>query len=127
MQIVYFAYIFSLAIFAAILFQVAMAAGAPWGSLAMGGRYPGRFPTRIRIAAIVQALVLSLLAMVVLTKARVILTDFYEESTIGIWLVVAISVISLALNLATPSKFERILWAPIASLLVVSSLVIALE
>ena len=33
------AHIFAVLIFITILFQLALAAGAPWGSLAMGGKH----------------------------------------------------------------------------------------
>jgi hypothetical protein len=37
-----------------VLFQLALACGAPWGHLAMGGgKYPGVFPVPLRIAAVV--------------------------------------------------------------------------
>ncbi|MCI0679398.1 MAG: hypothetical protein L0Z63_10210 [Actinobacteria bacterium] len=39
------------------LFQLALAAGAPWGVAAWGGRHPGVLPTRLRIASVVVALV----------------------------------------------------------------------
>ena len=44
---------------AAIGFQLALAAGAPWGAYAMGGRFPGRFPPPLRVAAVVQAVVVA--------------------------------------------------------------------
>jgi len=37
----------------ACLFQLALALGAPWGKLAMGGAFPGRFPPKLRILAAV--------------------------------------------------------------------------
>ncbi|MSP57207.1 MAG: hypothetical protein EXR69_16670, partial [Myxococcales bacterium] len=40
-------------------FQVALALGAPWGELAMGGAFPGRFPPAMRVAAVVQGALLA--------------------------------------------------------------------
>jgi hypothetical protein len=108
------------------MLQVVMAIGAPWGHLAMGGRYPGKYPIRIRVAALVQAVLLALLAVIVLIRARIILPDFFEATDIGIWVVVAIYGISLVMNLITASKWEKILWVPVALILTVGSLVIAL-
>lgn len=110
-----------------VLFQLALAAGAPWGTLAMGGRYPGRFPSRLRIAAVIQALVLILLAGIVYSRAGILLPTWYGFSQTAIWLVVGINALSSFMNLITPSKWERILWAPVAITLLVCSLIIALS
>ncbi|MFN0178033.1 MAG: hypothetical protein ACKVZ0_04475 [Gemmatimonadales bacterium] len=121
------AYAFALATAVSVLFQIALALGAPWGHLAMGGRFPGKFPPAMRVAALVQAAVLALLAVTVAIRARLVLERFYSVSETAIWVVVAISVLSLIMNLATPSRGERILWAPVALVLTLSSLVVALS
>jgi hypothetical protein len=121
------AYLFCFLILLTVLFQFALAFGAPWGHLAMGGKYPGKFPTQMRIAAVIQALVLSLLALIVLTKAGTILLSYIQLSERLIWIVVGISTLSLILNVITPSKWERILWAPVALMMLVSSLIVALN
>jgi hypothetical protein len=43
------------------------------------------------------------------------------------WVVVGISALSMIMNWATPSKPERALWAPVSTLLFLSSLVVALS
>ncbi|GAB4150889.1 MAG: hypothetical protein Fur0021_14080 [Candidatus Promineifilaceae bacterium] len=120
-------YAFTFAIVISVLFQIALALGAPWGHLAMGGRFPGKFPPAMRAAALVQAVVLVLLAVIVTIKARLILASFYTVSETAIWIVVAVSLLSLIMNLVTPSRGERILWAPVALVLALSSLVVALS
>ena len=35
-----------------VVFQLALAAGAPWGAYAMGGAFPGQFPLALRVAAV---------------------------------------------------------------------------
>ena len=45
-----------------VAFQIALAVGVPWGDYAMGGAFPGQFPPALRIAALVQALLLVVLA-----------------------------------------------------------------
>lgn len=109
------------------LFQIALMLGAPWGHLAMGGKFPGRFPLKMRIAALIQALILTLLALIVLTRAGTILPAYYAFSNTAIWVVVGISATSLIMNLITPSKWERVLWAPVASILLACSAYIALS
>jgi hypothetical protein len=56
-------------------FQLALALGAPWGAYAMGGAYPGRFPPALRVAAVVQAVLLGLMAGVVLARAGLMLPE----------------------------------------------------
>ncbi len=56
-----------------IAFQVALAAGAPWGAIAMGGAFPGQFPPELRVAAVVQAVLLAGLALVVLARVGIAL------------------------------------------------------
>ena len=52
-----------------IAFQIALAAGAPWGAYAMGGAFPGQFPPALRVAALVQAALIAGMAAVVLSRA----------------------------------------------------------
>jgi hypothetical protein len=118
--------IFGILITVVVLFQLALAAGMPWGHLAMGGRYPGVFPPAMRIAALVQIGVLALLVLIVLTRAQMIFPAWYAVSEKAIWVVAAVSAISLVLNVMTPSKWERILWSPVALLMTVCSIVVAL-
>jgi hypothetical protein len=127
MTLSFFAYLFAFLTFIIFLFQIALAAGVPWGHLAMGGRYPGKFPPNMRIGAVIQGLLMAFLGMIVLSRAGVAFPGLANLSNILIWVVVAISGVSLVLNLMTQSKWERILWAPVALLMTVSGLVVALS
>jgi hypothetical protein len=108
-----------------VAFQIALAAGAPWGSYAMGGAFPGQFPPAMRVAAIVQAAVLILMAGVVLAGAGVAFRTWSRASRWLVWIVVAFATVSLALNLTTPSASERVVWAPVAFVLLACSLLVA--
>lgn len=108
-----------------IAFQIALASGAPWGAFAMGGAFPGQFPPALRFAALIQAALLVGMAMVVLTRAGLILPKWLRVSRWLVWFVVAFSALSLFLNLITPSAGERAIWAPTALLLLVSSAIVA--
>src|SRR5512143_1768708 len=110
---------------AVVAFQIALAAGAPWGEYAMGGTFPGQFPPALRIAAIIQAALLVALAAVILARAGLILPGWSRASRWLAWLVVAFAAVSLVLNLLTPSAVERAIWAPTALLLLISSGVVA--
>lgn len=119
------AYLYGLISLGIIAFQLALAAGAPWGEFAMGGAYPGQFPPQLRIAAVVQAVILALLALVVFARARVALPGWSRSSHRLIWVVVAFSTISLILNSITPSPRERAIWAPVALVMVICSVTVA--
>ena len=107
-------------------FQLALAAGAPWGAYAMGGRFAGRFPPSMRVAAVIQGLVIALLAAIVLATAGLALETSALASSWTIWIVVAFSGTTLVMNLLSRSKSERRLWVPVAVVMVASSLVVAL-
>jgi len=109
----------------AVGFQLALAASAPWGGFAMAGRYPGRFPAPLRVAAVVQAFILALLAAVVVARAGVAFDAWASVASWLVWVVVAFSALSLVLNAITPSQRERRLWVPVAVVLLGSSLIVA--
>jgi hypothetical protein len=110
-----------------VAFQIALALGAPWGAYAMGGRSPGRFPPPMRVAAVGQAVLLTLIAVVVLSDANLVLPSVAQAFPWLIWLVVAFSAVSVVLNTLTPSARERRIWAPVTLLMLVCSLIVALS
>src|SRR5688572_29662614 len=77
-----------------VAFQIALAAGAPWGEYAMGGAFPGQFPPALRIAALIQAALLVGMAAVVLARAELVLAAWSRASRWLIWVVVGFSALS---------------------------------
>lgn len=110
-----------------VAFQVALAAGAPWGTYAMGGAFPGRFPPPLRIAALAQAALVVMMAVVVLSRAGVVFANWSRATRRIVWVVVAFAALGVVLNLITPSAGERALWAPVAVLLLVTSTIVAID
>jgi hypothetical protein len=110
-----------------VLFQSALALGAPWGSYAMGGAFPGAYPQPMRFAAAGQGVVLGLVGLIVLARAGLLLPSWRRGAGILIWPIVLLLAVSLVLNLITPSPMERVVWALIAGLLFLSSLRVALS
>src|SRR5688500_14396531 len=98
-----------------VAFQLALAAGAPWGAYAMGGAFPGRFPPRMRAAATVQAIALTVLGVIVVSHAGLAATSVAQAAPWLVWLAVAVSVASLVLNAISPSAGERRIWVPVAT------------
>lgn len=120
------AYLFTALTAVVVLFQLALMFGAPWGELAMGGRFPGQLPAPMRVAALIQALVLSLLAVVVLIHSGQMFAGQYAWAGTGAWVVVGIYSLSLLMNLLTPSRWERIIWAPVVAVCLACALLVAL-
>ena len=121
------ALIFALVASGVVAFQLALALGAPCGAYAMGGAFPGRFPPPLRIAAVVQAVVIGLLAVVVLSAAGLVLPDLAAAFGWLVWIPVAVSALAVVLNSISRSAGERRIWVPVAMLLLVSSLIVALS
>ena len=109
----------------AVAFQLALAAGAPWGRLAMSGRFPGTLPAPMRAAAVVQALVLVVVALIVAARAHLLFPRWYGASRKLVWVVVGFSLVSVVLNAMTPSPLERAVWLPVTCGLLICSLVVA--
>jgi len=109
-----------------VAFQLALAAGAPFGAYAMGGAFPGVFPPALRVAALVQGFLLSSAAAIVLVRAGLLLPRWLRQARWLIWGVVALDAVSFVLNLITPSELERAIWAPVAFVLLGSSVTVAL-
>jgi hypothetical protein len=108
-----------------VAFQLALAAGAPWGRLAMGGAFPGRFPPPMRAAAVAQALVLLLFGAVVFARAGLVLPRWAATSRRLIWVVVGFMAVGAVLNALTPSPWERAVWLPMTLALLGCSVVVA--
>jgi hypothetical protein len=120
------AWIFCLLSALVIAFQLALALGVPWGEYAMGGRFPGAYPPPMRVAALVQTIPLGLMALLVLARAGLVLPAWRRAARAGIWVVVGFAAVATVLNLITPSPLERLIWAPVAILLLLTSLRVAL-
>jgi hypothetical protein len=120
------ALVFAAVVAFAVAFQLALALGAPLGEYALGGRYPGRLPAAMRVSAVAQAVVLVLLAVIVVSAAGIAVPGIAATFPWLAWLPVLFSAVSLVLNLATPSAGERRVWAPVAAVLLITSLIVAL-
>ncbi|MBG6225377.1 hypothetical protein IWX63_001949 [Arthrobacter sp. CAN_A2] len=98
-------------------FQAALAAGAPWGEAAYGGAHRGVLPTRHRASSAVSALAYAALVLVTLgrgpgpTARHRILTAASGLMILG-----------TAMNLASRSRVERLVWTPVAGTLAVTLL-----
>lgn len=120
-------YVFSFCAIVISILQVGLICGAPWGEWAMGGKYPGKFPPKLRVSAFIQLCIILFALLIVLIRGNVFLITYFELSRSAVWFVVTLFGISSILNTITSSKKERILGAPVTISMLVSSLIIALS
>lgn len=119
-------------VFAALIallavFQLALALGAPWGRFAWGGQHAGTLPARYRIGSVITLIVYALFALVALDRAGVVDSMPNAVSAVAMWVVFGILALSVAMNAVSRSKPERLTMTPVALLLTVLALFIALS
>ena len=110
-----------------IVFQLALVAGAPWGELTRGGRFPGRLPAKMRLVPVLSALLLAGFAAVIAARAGLIESPATLSSGILVWVVVAYCSLGVVANAATPSKAERRLWLPVVLVMLITSITVAMS
>ena len=81
------AYLFAALSLIVMVFHACLAAGAPWGAASMGGRYPGKYPPKMRWVAVLNIFVTALLALVVLSRVGLLLPEMMPFSRVAIWVV----------------------------------------
>lgn len=97
-----------------VAFQVALAAGVPWGELAWGGQHPGTLPPGYRVASSVSAVVWSGAVVAAARHGRA------RWSGTACTAYTIVTAIGTAMNAASPSPPERYLWTPVAAALSLS-------
>jgi hypothetical protein len=120
------AWVFVALLLALTAFQFALVLGAPWGRFAMGGMSPGVYSPAMRAAALAQVLIYGIEAAIVISRAGLALPRLRGVSSYAIWVVVGLGVIAFVLNAISPSSGERLLWTPVALVLLLASLRVAL-
>jgi hypothetical protein len=110
------------------VFQAAIALGAPVGRAAWGGRTAGVLPSNLRVASAVSVVVYLVAALIVLDRAGTPLIDLPDWlSSVGTWALVGLLAIGAVMNFASSSPFERFGWAPLATVMAVLTLLLALS
>lgn len=109
-------------------FQLALAAGAPWGRAAWGGA-ADRLPPVLRLASGLASIVLVGVGLVVLRRGGFTvpapLPDRWLARTC--WVLAVLAGVNTIANLASASELERNLMAPAAGTLAVLCAVLALK
>jgi hypothetical protein len=92
-------------------FQVALAAGAPWGRLAWSGTHEGTLPAGLRVASGAAAVLWGAATVAVAAE----LPRSPRAQRLLLRGVSGVCAVGAALNLASPSLPERALWAPVSA------------
>jgi hypothetical protein len=108
-------------------FQLALAAGAPWGRAAYGGTRPGVLPPGLRITSLVfGALVYPAAILFVLDAGGVLSLSWLPgPRTVIMWILVGFFALGTAANLSSRSPIER-LWGPVTAAIAACCAIIAL-
>jgi hypothetical protein len=107
-------------------FQLALALGTPWGRAAWGGK-TSVLPSNLRVASGVSVVVWLLAALIVLDRAGTPIIDLPDVLTAPLtWVLVPLLVVGALMNFASSSPYERFGWGPLALVLALLTLVVAL-
>lgn len=108
------------------VYQVALAAGAPWGDHVWGGRHEGVLPTSLRVGSGLATGVLLAMAAVVLVRSGVIRTaggpGRFATTT---WAISAYMTLNTVGNLASESTVEQAVFGPFTALMAGLTAVVA--
>jgi hypothetical protein len=109
-----------------VVFQIALAAGAPLGHYAWGGQHRV-LPLRLRVGSVVSALTYVLMAYVVLARAELITSSLSDDVLrVAAWALAGYLLVGIPLNLASRSRPERLVMTPVVATLCVLTVVVAL-
>ncbi|HEX7172222.1 MAG TPA: hypothetical protein VF365_06400 [Candidatus Limnocylindria bacterium] len=110
-----------------VVFQLALALGAPWGAAAWGGQNPGVLPTRLRVASAVAALVVyPLIIVLVLSAAGWVEVPWLNRlGSLPMWILAALLAVGALANFASRSPRERV-WGPVALAVAICCVILAL-
>lgn len=108
-----------------VLFQLALALGAPLGEAAWGGKHKNVLPKNLRIASLFSAVSLLFMSLIVLSAVGPV-SIYPEAFTVAVlWVMAVYFAIGVVMNAISRSRIERI-WAPYSAVLCILCLVILL-
>lgn len=108
------------------VFQILLAAGLPLGRFAWGGSHRV-LPAKFRIGSAVSVILYALFAVILLDRAQVVEALPETLSSVLIWVLTAYLFVGVLMNAISRSKPERWTMTPVALVLGVLSLAVALS
>lgn len=107
------------------VFQVALAAGRPWGRFAWGGQHDV-LPPRLRTGSAVSVVLYAVFAVVILQAAGLVEVLPAAVADVGIWVLTGYFALGVVLNGISRSRPERFVMTPLVLVLAACCLVVAL-
>ena len=108
------------------IFQVALIAGTPLGHFAWGGQHR-ILPRNLRVGSLVSIGIYAILALVVLDRTGLIALLPAGLSAVAIWVVAAYMALGVVVNAMSRSRPESLLMTPVALILGLAALIVALN
>jgi hypothetical protein len=108
-------------------FQLALALGAPWGELTLGGRWKGRLPPVVRLIPLISVATLGVFSIVILARAGYDVPLIQGSFRALTWVVVGYCALGCIANAITPSARERRLWLPVVLGMLLLSVAVAVS
>lgn len=119
--------LFAAVITALVVFQLALAAGAPLGRFAWGGQNPGVLPRRLRIASAASILIYVLVVIPAFDLAGILDVVPDGVAQVAAWGVFAYLALGVVMNAISRSKAERYTMTPVALVLAILALSVAVQ
>lgn len=120
------AIVFTVILAVLAVFQIALVFGAPLGEYAWGGQHTGRLPAGYRVGSAVSIVLYLLFAAIVLSRSGILSLIPDQLSVPGAWIVFAYLALGTLMNAISRSRKERIVMTPVAAVLAVLALIVAL-
>lgn len=112
--------------FGLICFQLLLAIGLPLGQAAWGGKYR-ILPIRLRIASLLAAIITALALVIIMEKAEVFaLFNNQTVVTCLTWIFTGYFGLNIFMNLLSKSRLEKRIMTPVATVLFIMCLLVAL-
>ena len=109
-----------------VVFQIALACGAPWGRLAWGGAHRV-LPRRLRIGSLTSVVLYVAFAVLLLSRTGVLPGGDSAPVIVLTWVLFGYSVVGVVLNGISRSRAERWTMTPMCAMLAGMTLIIALS
>ena len=93
----------------------------------MGSAFKGTYPPAMRVAAMLQVIFYAATGVIVLSRAEVAFAKLRRLANMLMWPIVVLFGVAAVLNLISPSVAERLLWTPVAVVILLLGLRVALH